>query len=430
MDFNYTHEEIINLFKNYLYDMEVENKETYYELRFRFSRIVKDELITKTLTKEKIDSLIMKLKSLKNEYDAILYNEKYFESLIVEERNFLKPPILSYRNNTIEIYDHENKINYCLSSIKNEYLIWILINTKETHIMRRIPIDLIRRKVENLPEGSDVLDVLSILINLYSLKISSENSLPLAKFINYSNSFIFNLAFNFDSTFIVLRNLEEITNKTRMKNIRNTNITELDPPRRVYNEDLTRHYLLAISNESLNIQFLSYYHIMEHYFEDVFNNELIDQIKTKISGPNFSYKRKQDIQDLVKQIKTKLQIRNSTTTINEGEALKLVIKNFVDFENLKYEINTYDENLIDYYKNNKVEFSNGSTFDLSSESDSDRLVKDLANRIYSTRCALVHSKDGNKEKYIPFKDEKKLMKEIPLLRFIAEMVILHNSKEL
>lgn len=430
MDFNNTHEEIINLLKNYLYDMEVDNKENHYEFRFNLSRVSYNEAITSTLSKEKLNSLIIKLNSLKSEYDTILYNENYFESIIVEERNFLKIPILTYKNSSIEIFDHENKINYCLSSVNNEYLIWLLINTKETRFMRRSSVDFIRRKIERLPEGSDILDILSILINLYSLKISTENSFPLNKFINYSNSFIFNLAFNFDSTFILVKDFEEIINKTRMKNIRDTNLDELDPPRRIYNEDLTRHYLLAISNESPNIQFLSYYHIMEHYFEDVFNNELIDQIKNKISGPNFSYKRKQDIQDLVKQIKTKLQIRNSTTTINENEALKLVIKNFVDFENLRNEINKYDETLTDYYKNNKVEFSNGPTIDLSIESDSDKLVKDLANRIYSTRCALVHSKDGNKEKYIPFKDEKKLMKEIPLLRFIAEMIILHNSKEL
>lgn len=215
-----------------------------------------------------------------------------------------------------------------------------------------------------------------------------------------------------------------------MKNIRNNSLEEFDPPRRIYNEDLTRHYLLAISNESPNIQFLSYYHIMEYYFEDVFNNELIEQVKNKISGPNFSYKKKQDVQDLVKHIKNKLQIKSSTSTINESEALKLVVKKYVDFESLKDEINSYDENLIEYYKSNKVFFSDGSTFNLNSESENEKLIKEISNRIYATRCALVHSKDGFKEKYIPFKDEPILMKEIPLMRFIAEMIIIHHSKEL
>jgi hypothetical protein len=54
-------------------------------------------------------------------------------------------------------------------------------------------------------------------------------------------------------------------------------------------------------------------------------------------------------------------------------------------------------------------------------------VKDLVQRIYFTRNAIVHSKDGEKGKYLPFSHEKQLVKEVPLLRFISEAIIISNS---
>lgn len=80
-----------------------------------------------------------------------------------------------------------------------------------------------------------------------------------------------------------------------------------------------------------------------------------------------------------------------------------------------------------YYANNEVPFSKGKIVGLRSV-DKDRVVKDLTNRIYATRNSLVHSKDGDKARYTPFKDERALVMEIPLMRFVAEMVILAVSE--
>lgn len=60
--------------------------------------------------------------------------------------------------------------------------------------------------------------------------------------------------------------------------------------------------------------------------------------------------------------------------------------------------------------------------------DRANIITTLAERIYSTRNSLVHSKDGEKKKYEPFKDDKYLLKEIPLMRFIAESIISKESQ--
>jgi hypothetical protein len=82
--------------------------------------------------------------------------------------------------------------------------------------------------------------------------------------------------------------------------------------------------------------------------------------------------------------------------------------------------------LLGYYASNKVEFSGGDTIRFNG--DQSEVIKALARRIYKTRNALVHSKDGPKGKYTPFTDDRWLIPEIPLMRFIAEQIIIATSE--
>ena len=65
----------------------------------------------------------------------------------------------------------------------------------------------------------------------------------------------------------------------------------------------------------------------------------------------------------------------------------------------------------------------------------DKLPKKLAARIYKTRNALVHNKSNEtrlseRGLYKPFKDKEELSKEIPLMRFLAESIIVNSSEPL
>ena len=71
-------------------------------------------------------------------------------------------------------------------------------------------------------------------------------------------------------------------------------------------------------------------------------------------------------------------------------------------------------------------FSNAPVVDLKLE-DADVVIKHLGSRIYQTRNAIVHSKESEKSKYTPFRDDSKLVKEVPLLRFISEQIIFSTS---
>ena len=129
---------------------------------------------------------------------------------------------------------------------------------------------------------------------------------------------------------------------------------------------------------------------------------------------------------MISSIRQSLKIKNDTISFSELNALRLTLRKYVDLAALHAELDSYDSSLLEYYRDNKVAFCNGSVVDLTS-TDNDDVIKKLAKRIYSTRNALVHSKDGDKSKYTPFVDDRQLAKELPLLRFIAERTIIQES---
>ncbi len=93
---------------------------------------------------------------------------------------------------------------------------------------------------------------------------------------------------------------------------------------------------------------------------------------------------------------------------------------------LKEKIEIYNDELVQYYQDNIVSFSGGEKVDLSAI-DQEEAYKLLSKRIYKTRNSLVHSKESEKKKYVPFNDDRILIKEIPLMRFIAESIIISDS---
>jgi hypothetical protein len=82
--------------------------------------------------------------------------------------------------------------------------------------------------------------------------------------------------------------------------------------------------------------------------------------------------------------------------------------------------------LLNLYATNTVGFCDGNRVALD-QSDTAAIFASLSNRIYKTRNALVHSKEGSKAKFVPFTDDRDLIPEVPLMRFIAERIIVATS---
>ena len=59
------------------------------------------------------------------------------------------------------------------------------------------------------------------------------------------------------------------------------------------------------------------------------------------------------------------------------------------------------------------------------------IYSSIAKRIYHIRNALVHHKEGEISRYVPFSGQEKVISnELPLILFLAEQLILRTGKEL
>ena len=377
------------------------------------------------IEKSLIDGLIEKLKRKKIKDETILYDEYSYEALVKFETPL---PILFRRffEEDLSKEDPANGIVYELSKPTDEYLLFILDALIESEywkdIFRFFLLRVIRERTGM--EKSEFFEFLSKFLRIYTLKIRSREPMSSDRFSKLATSFLFNLSYNLDIAVIEVRFLHELA-RSKITRIRRSR--EIEPPRRIYNPDLVYHYQMAISTDSIPLQFLSFYHVIEHFFYDIYHEDLINTVKAKITSPDFSYKRKRDLENLIKLISQKIKYKDEELLYNEQEALYLTLKKYVRLDNLIAKLREYDESLIEYYQKNKVSFSKGASINFSL-SDTENIFRQIADRIYKTRNSIVHSKEGGKPRYVPFRNDKELTMEIPLIRFIAEEIIINTSK--
>lgn len=390
------------------------------------------------LNKEYYEQVRTRLEENLTVNETELFNEKSFEIIVRENSRFYS----SQRNRGNEIEDILNGLKYSYDYPSDEYILLLTkqINETKNRNLRRFFSPsrywrIGRKPNEQQGEGQvdlsnpTVFEVLKrSLPGIETVKIKSVNDIRKNRFEQLMYSYLFSLSYNLSLSIYPLRFFDELFSPLRIGRLRRASFEEVEPPRRAYINDLILHYQKGISSESFDHQFLSFYHILEHFFEKIYNEDLVNKLRDELTQPGFSYKRKVDIEKLIKIIEKRLKYKNDEFQINELEALELVLRKYLtDVDEIVDELNSVDSNLIDFFKTTEVPFSKGNKVNFDVENE---IFKNLAKRIYFTRNSIVHSKETEKEKYIPFKDDKYLINEIYLMRIISEKIIINNSKEI
>ena len=421
-----TIKEIIEIFKDY-FDGKIVNE-------------TDEKIVISIHNEQEIDlnvsyfnQVVDRLENQLEKNETEISNGKYFEILAKENSRVFLPS--RYRENSIS--DNINNLEYSYGDPSDEYILYILseIGGLDRRATRRFfdPTYFRRRSLREPEQQSEfnytIFDVLrKSLPRIETIKIKSDTEIKKSRFEQLMYSYLFSLSYNLSLSVYPLRYFDEFLSPLRVGRLRRLSRDEIDFPKRTYINDLILHYQKGISTESLDHQYLSFYHILEHFFEKIYNEDLINKLRDELTLPGFSYKRKTDIEKLVKIVQKKLRYKNEEFQINELEALELVLRKYIDnIEDVKTELNSINPILIDYFKNTEVPFSKGNRVNFENEAD---IYKNLSKRIYFTRNSIVHSKETEKEKYIPFKNDKDLINQIYLMRIIAEKVIISNSKEI
>jgi len=360
-----------------------------------------------------------------NKYEVAVRNASRFSPL-----GFRRGEMEDEKADTI------NKLSYSIGPISLEYflnLLQLLSEYGDPVLLfkkaSRININSIGRKVRSeISEYSSAIQVaLKGFHMIHSLKITSENNKTFTEFDYFSDAFLFEISYNLDAAIMPQRHIDELVRIGSVIRERRSSYEELEVPRRHYIKDLVHHYQMGVSTDDPFLGFISFYHVAEHFFESVYEDEVVNKIKDNLTHPSFSYKRKKDIKSLILNIKKLSRTKDDGIGVSEIDALEYTIKKFVDLDELKSKLSLYYGDIYDYYINNEVPFSSGPSVNFNSE-DYNQIIKSLVKRIYYTRNAIVHSKDGDKGKYLPFSHEKQLVKEVPLIRYISEAIIIKNSK--
>lgn len=408
-----------------------EETEDHYVFKFREYEV--------EVEKEEISSQFEKLKSLDSREETELFCQNSLEMLVKFDSR--KSP--SFGNSIVDAFTKEDKVNnvsYSLFSASDEYVVYFI-----TKLSELIPLKELKRyfimsswrvdrffKHPNDEDGEEFtprfLDILKLLLRLDTIRVDSNKARSKEELEKLAYAYMFNLGINLDFPIYPLRYIDEFTRR-ELRNRRSTP-EEVETPKRVYKNDLILHYQKGLLSISLDSQFLSYYHVMEYFFEEVYNEDILNTIQSELTKATFSYKKKSDIKSLIGIMTKKLKYRNEEFQINEEEALILTLKRYVlQLSTIQESLKESGLNLIDYYKSTEVPFSKGNKVNFEIE-DKNEIYKNIGKRIYRTRNAIVHSKENGKNKYLPFKDDKELLKELPLMKYLAESIITGSSEQL
>ncbi|WP_435238652.1 hypothetical protein [Streptomyces sp. YPW6] len=280
---------------------------------------------------------------------------------------------------------------------------------------------IIRRSIE----ADSLLEVIGKALRVTTLHITSTRAR--SDFETLANSFLFHAAYNTDAAARI--GMDSTFRSQAIQRVRRTQTGSLEAPRQAYDADLVHHYLMGVAAEIPLLEYLAYYHIAEHFFEKIFNEDLVNQVRSGITDPSFSARRNKDIQSIIK-IVTKVQRQvKEEGGVNEQRALQLVLDKFVDVSRLAADLDAYDATLVDYYATNDVPFAGASKASIRG-GDDDAARSAIAKRIYKVRNALVHAKEGELPKYAPFAHDEELAREIPLMRFTAEQIVISQGRVL
>lgn len=334
--------------------------------------------------------------------------------------------------------DKENNIEYQIGLCSVEYCVFLLITliekSKKQNKRRVILPTKFRRGYpyqidnENDEKELDWKEILIRIMREFSIKIITPNYSSLEKNRKRKEAYVFEFIYKTEQVVGEYADIEDILptleiGRRMADSVPNTIETI---PRREYISDVVDYYRLAFSSADPYIKYISFYHIMEYFYDEVYKRKIVADLINKITHPDFSYKDEEKVYEIATFVKNRMHMNDESGQGNELESLKYVLKEYVDIEQLKNKLNSIDQDSIMFYQSNKVAFCKAPTIPWN---DSEGVYNQIARRIYYTRNSLIHSKSGkNRERYKPYKDEKELQKEIPLVRVIAEMIIINSSK--
>ena len=196
---------------------------------------------------------------------------------------------------------------------------------------------------------------------------------------------------------------------------------EVQFPLLTYNTELVSYYNLAISSDSLILSYLALYQIVEYFYTSVSEDDLHKKVREQLIAPDFSHTKSKKLRNIIKIV------RKFDTRHNELSSLNLVLSTFFEKPDIQAWIEAYEQANGRYFTQLATIFGVSMAVDVNDGA----IIASVASRIYHIRNALVHNKEGELSRFIPYTgQEEALVKEAQLLAFLAESLIIKTRKDI
>jgi hypothetical protein len=183
------------------------------------------------LTNSQISQVLERLNK-KQEFEEIAIYDQHSYEIIVREASINRgiPFSVRFRGDSLAKEDEVNKISYDLSKPSDEYLVFLLSKLAQIAPLRH-SFSSYRPSRQRERTGTNILEMLkSSSYRFYTLKIESEHDRSVSDFVNYANSYFFQLGYNLDIAFMPQRYLNDLVRTSRMQRLRRTSLDELEAP--------------------------------------------------------------------------------------------------------------------------------------------------------------------------------------------------------
>ena len=375
---------------------------------------IKNQDIQIQVKKEEINSIINELNT-----ENYIFKENTLSKKDYLEESIKFPKRLLFRNNKFDKYDvSTNLYDIMISSASKQFIVATFCDIDSDSSEQRGGLLYPGMFLDVEPDfwlwANRICGITG------TIQFKDENEREDKNMRDYLSSYYFNISYNYNECILRIAN---ISKRRRRMGVNNEGQLV---PLRIYNSQLMDYYNQGVAADTAFSQYLAFYHVLEFFFQTVIEEDTLNYIKDTLTKPSFSTSSKRELSSFVKGIKKKLSNQKEKSSQGEQFALELCLEKHLNISDLTARLNLIDCECVDYYKGNKVSFAQDSIeVDFENEKT---VISCLSQRIYSVRNAIVHSKDCDKLRYQPFNNDDELSKEIPLIKSIAEIVIINTAE--
>ncbi|MCO7271578.1 hypothetical protein [Cellulosimicrobium cellulans] len=392
----------------------------------------------------RFDEAISTLKGSQFE-SSVLFTEFSYE-VVLDERGPTTGPSRLRRGGKWVGHSDDGHLKYEVDKPTDAMAIALCLATKEDEDRRqnRLPVHHLFRRMRwgrgvaemrmlrDLDEAADdddaydLLSVLSSAVRTSSLRLVSERERARHHFETMASAVSFEFAFQ-TGIAVALAGSASSSYRTRSARPRRSSDQDLGFPQRRYVESIVGHYIEGLAEASELARFLSFYHVAEHFFDQVLEADIVRRLQGKMTEPGFSVRRPEDVATLIPIVKKNFRARDDQVLLaDERAALALTLRKYVVRSELETALSRHLGEALNLYFAEAPEFVKAGGV-VRRDVDDQKFFGALAQRLYAVRNALVHRKSAARGRYEPAKHRDQLARETAVMQVLAEQIILGTS---